>query len=126
MPKRPSVGVPARRRRANGEGSIYHRSSDNRWVGSAYVYTTTGQRRRKTVYGDSFDEVRTKLDKVKGDAANGVLIPDKQITVAEYLGYWLREVVVHKCATTARGYEAQCVTYRASAWQKTTRLAHRC
>jgi integrase len=106
MPKRPSVGAPDRRRRANGEGSIYHRSSDNRWVGSAYVYTTTGQRRRKTVYGDSFDEVRTKLDKVKGDAANGVLIPDKQITVAEYLDYWLREVVVHKRATTARGYES--------------------
>jgi integrase len=46
------------------------------------------------------------LDKVKGDAANGVLIPDKQITVAEYLDYWLREVVVHKRATTARGYES--------------------
>ena len=41
MAKRTSPGVPDRRR-ANGEGSIYHRTSDDRWVGSAYVYTTTG------------------------------------------------------------------------------------
>ncbi len=56
MAKRPSSGVPDRRRRANGEGSIYHRASDDRWVGSAYVYTTTGQRKRKPVYGESFEE----------------------------------------------------------------------
>jgi formylglycine-generating enzyme required for sulfatase activity len=53
-------------RRANGEGSIYQRASDNRWVGSAYVYTTTGQRKRRPVYGASFDEVREKLDKLTG------------------------------------------------------------
>jgi hypothetical protein len=57
MAKRASSGASDRRRRANGEGSIYHRTSDNRWVGSAYVYTTTGQRKRRPVYGDSFDEV---------------------------------------------------------------------
>ena len=55
-----------RRRRANGEGSIYRRASDNRWVGSAYVYTATGQRKRRPVYGTSFDEVRQKLDKLTG------------------------------------------------------------
>jgi hypothetical protein len=74
MAKRTSLAVPDRRR-ANGEGSIYHRSSDDRWVGSAYVYTTTGQRKRKVVYGDSFNEVRTKLDKLKGNSANGVPVP---------------------------------------------------
>src|SRR5918998_4899498 len=106
MVKRTSSGVPDRRRRANGEGSIYQRTSDNRWVGSVYVYTTTGQRKRKPVYGNSFDEVRTKLDKLKGNSANGVPIADHRITVAEYLDYWLREVVPHKRATTARGYES--------------------
>lgn len=106
MAKRTSSGVPDRRRRANGEGSIYQRASDNRWVGSAYVYTTTGQRKRKPVYGDSFDDVRTKLDKLKGNSANGVPVADHNTTVAEYLDYWLREIVSHKRATTARGYES--------------------
>jgi integrase len=105
MVKRLSSSVPDRRR-ANGEGSIYHRASDDRWVGSAYVYTTTGQRKRKVVYGDSFTEVRTKLDKLKGNSANGVPVADHTTTVAEYLDYWLCEVVAHKRATTARGYES--------------------
>jgi hypothetical protein len=74
-----------RRRRANGEGSIYQRASDRKWVGSAYVYTTTGQRRRKTVYGNSFDEVREKLDRLKGDSANGVLVPHQHILMSDYL-----------------------------------------
>jgi excisionase family DNA binding protein len=57
-----------RRRRANGRGSIYQRASDGKWVGSAYVYTTKGVRKRRPVYGNSFDEVREKLDKLKGDS----------------------------------------------------------
>jgi hypothetical protein len=95
-----------RRRRSNGEGSIYQRSSDNRWVGSAYVYTATGQRKRRPVYGASFDEVRQKLDKLKGDSANGVLVPDRSTSLRDYLEYWLREIAAHKRATTLRGYES--------------------
>jgi integrase len=91
---------------ANGEGSIYQRSSDGLWVGSAYVYTSTGIRKRKPVYGARFDEVRAKLDRIKGNSANGIPIPDHTITVGDYLDYWLREVVAHKRATTARGYES--------------------
>jgi hypothetical protein len=94
-----------RRRRSNGEGSIYQRSSDNRWVGSAYVYTATGQRKRRPVYGASFDEVRQKLDKIKGDSASGVLVPDRSTSLRDYLEYWLREIASHKRATTLRGYE---------------------
>jgi integrase len=95
-----------RRRRANGEGSIYQRASDNRWVGSAYVYTASGQRKRRPVYGVSFDEVREKLDKLKGNSANGVLVPDRSTSLREYLEYWLREIAAHKRATTVRGYES--------------------
>ena len=95
-----------RRRRSNGEGSIYQRSSDHRWVGSAYVYTATGQRKRRPVYGASFDEVRKKLDKLKGDSANGVLVPDRSTSLRAYLEYWLHEIAAHKRATTLRGYES--------------------
>jgi len=95
-----------RRCRANGEGSIYQRSSDGRWVGSAYVYTATGQRKRRLVYGASFDEVRKKLDQLKGDSANGVLVPDRTTSLRDYLDYWLREIASHRRATTVRGYES--------------------
>ena len=95
-----------RRRRANGEGSIYQRAPDAKWVGSAYVYTTKGVRKRRPVYGNSFDEVRGKLDKLKGDSANGVLLPDQNVLVRDYLNYWLQEVVAQKRLTTRRGYES--------------------
>jgi integrase len=95
-----------RRHRANGEGSIYQRASDNRWVGSAYIYTATGQRKRRPVYGASFDEVREKLDKLKGDSVNGVLVPDRSTSLREYLDYWLRDIATHRRATTVRGYES--------------------
>jgi hypothetical protein len=95
-----------RRCRANGEGSIYQRSSDDRWVGSAYVYTATGQRKRRPVYGASFDEVRQKLDKLRGDSVNGALVPDRNTNLRDYLEYWLREIAAHRRATTVRGYES--------------------
>lgn len=97
---------PDRRGRANGEGSIYQRSSDGRWAGSAYVYTTAGVRKRRAIYGTSFQDVREKLDRLKGNSANGVLVPDRATNLGDYLDYWLREIVGHKRATTARGYES--------------------
>ncbi len=41
------MAAEKKRRRANGEGSIYQRASDGQWVGMAYVYTTTGVRKRR-------------------------------------------------------------------------------
>jgi integrase len=95
-----------RRRRANGEGSIYQRASDGLWVGMAYVYTTTGVRKRRPVYGHNRDEVRTKLDRLQGDSASGIAVPDRSVTVAEYLNHWLARVKEEKRATTHRGYES--------------------
>jgi integrase len=95
-----------RRRRANGEGSIYQRASDGLWVGMAYVITTTGATKRRPVYGHSFDEVREKLDRLKGDSARGIGVPDQTVTVAEYLDHWLALTKENKRATTHRGYES--------------------
>ena len=41
----PSAG----RKNTNGEGSIYQRKSDGRWVGQAYVLMTDGTRKRKAI-----------------------------------------------------------------------------
>ena len=70
------------------------------------MFTTKGVRKRRPVYGNSFDEVREKLDKLKGDSANGVLLPDRHVLVRDYLNYWLQEVVAQKRLTTRRGYES--------------------
>jgi integrase len=100
------AGEKDRRRRANGEGSIYQRASDGLWVGMAYVYTTSGVRKRRPVYGHSFDEVRDKLDRLRGNSANGVAVPDRSATVGEYLEHWLARIKEDKRATTWRGYES--------------------
>ncbi len=94
------------RKRVNGEGTIYQRASDDRWVGMAYVHTTSGARKRRVVYGWSFDEVRDKLDRLQGNSANGVPVPDRSTTIGEYLNHWLRDVVSAKRPTTHRGYES--------------------
>jgi integrase len=100
------AGEKDRRRRVNGEGSIYQRASDGLWVGMAYVFTTTGVRKRKPVYGHSFKEVQDKLDRLKGDSANGVGVPDTTTTLGDYLDYWLGQVKLNNRATTWRGYES--------------------
>lgn len=105
------TGVPADRtrkktggRRRNGEGSIYQRASDGLWVGSAYVHTTAGYRKRKPVYGHSFDEVRDKLIRMQERSLNGIPIPDRSCTVAAYLDYWLAAVASQRRTKTASSY----------------------
>ena len=95
-----------RRKRVNGEGTIFQRSDNGLWAGSAYVYTTAGVRKRRWVYGRSAEEVMTKLDRLRGNSASGVPVPDKAMTLSEYLDRWLAEVAETKRATTHRGYES--------------------
>ncbi|ALE82243.1 tyrosine-type recombinase/integrase [Pseudonocardia sp. HH130629-09] len=101
--------MPPRRprgRRGNGEGSIYQRESDGYWVGMAYVHTTSGQIKRRPVYGRSFEEVREKLDVLKTRSAAGMPAPDRRTTVAQFLDQWLADIRDDKRATTIRGYES--------------------
>jgi integrase len=46
-----------KRRRVNGDGSVYKRQ-DGYSVGAFYARTTTGARKRVVVYGKSLDEAR--------------------------------------------------------------------
>jgi len=80
----------ARRGRANGEGSIYPYKNGY----AAYVWVTTpgGQKKRKYVYGKTRDEVYDKWVQLKAKAAK-MPIPTTTPTVAEYLAYWLAEVI---------------------------------
>ncbi len=106
MPKQPKSRQSAARRNPNGEGSIYQRSSDGRWVGQAYVLTTEGTRKRKFVYGATWEEAHAKLVELKSRSQRGIPVPDRAWKLADYLPYWLAAYVTDLKPTTARGYES--------------------
>jgi integrase len=103
-PSRPRHG--SARKNPNGEGSIYQRKSDGRWVGQAYAITPDGTRKRKYVYGDTWEEAHGKLVELKSRTQRGIPLPDRAWKLKEYLPYWLRVHVAGLRSTTARGYES--------------------
>ena len=52
---------------ANGDGGIYQRASDGRWVGALTYVDAQGKRRRHVVYGQLRREVVAKLKEAQGD-----------------------------------------------------------
>ncbi|MGA2513933.1 MAG: tyrosine-type recombinase/integrase [Candidatus Limnocylindrales bacterium] len=75
-------------KRGNGEGSIYQRSSDDRWVGA---YTATDGRRR-VIYGNTRSEVRDRLVVVQREALQGIAQTPARLTVEAFLDQWLDAV----------------------------------
>ncbi|ROT25616.1 N-terminal phage integrase SAM-like domain-containing protein, partial [Micromonospora sp. HM5-17] len=94
------------RKNPNGEGSIYQRASDGRWVGQVYVLTTDGTRKRKAVYGRTREDAHRKLIELKAKSHRGVPVPDRSWKLGDYLSYWLTTYVTDLKPTTARGYES--------------------
>lgn len=95
-----------KRKKVYGEGTIFQRSSDGMWVGAAYVYTSSGRLERRRVYSKSFDEVRAKLLRLQSNNADGIPVPEKSMTVAEYMDHWLAIVKAEKRLTTYHGDES--------------------
>ncbi len=79
------------KRRTKGEGTIYRRKSDGRWVGMYTVNTLDGVKRR-AVYGKSRKEVRAKLTEAIADRDKGLVFDSGNLSVAEYLNRWLDAV----------------------------------
>jgi integrase len=75
-------------KRANGEGSVYRRKSDGRWVGSLSLPDGT----RKVFYGRKQSEVIAKLDEAANDLRRGMLAVGSNTTLQEYLENWLENV----------------------------------
>ena len=75
-------------KRANGEGSVYRRKSDGRWVGSLSLPDGT----RKVFYGKKQSEVIAKLDEAATDLRRGMLAVGSNTTLQEYLENWLENV----------------------------------
>ncbi|MFE7707142.1 tyrosine recombinase XerC [Streptomyces sp. NPDC057486] len=99
------------KRNANNEGTIYQRK-DGRWEGSAYVLTTDGTYKRRSVYGKTWDDAHEKLTRLKADSLNGLPVATSKMTVSEYLGYWLLNVARGKVRrTTYVNYESLVRNY---------------
>lgn len=89
-------------KRGNGEGSIYKRKSDGRWVGSITLPDGT----RKVFYGKKQSEVVAKIDDALHDLRRGMLAIGPNITVQEYMEQWLEDI--HKSTVKLSSYK----TYR--------------
>ena len=78
--------MPRRKKRPYGQGSVYFRKSDGRWVGRYKSY--------KPVYGHTAAEAHEKLDALIKSVETEKLTPEivSEITVAEFLTTWLRTV----------------------------------
>jgi integrase len=75
------------KRRANGKGSVYHRSN-GRYVGE--YEDATGKRR--SVSGKSKAVVRAKLKERLKDKEEGIAVESQNLTVEKYLDQWLESI----------------------------------
>jgi integrase len=82
-----------RKRRGHGEGGVYQRESDGRWVGSVTVgRTPEGKQKRRVVYGATKQEVLAKLREVQSLHAAGTLADPSALTVEGWLRHWSETV----------------------------------
>src|ERR1700684_3717376 len=93
--------------RANGEGSVYQRASNKRWIGAATVgFDVNGRPKRKFVSAKTRAEAVRKLRTLQQQLDDGLPAPDTQLSVAQLLDRWLEDVIRHQVApSTARNYK---------------------
>jgi integrase len=84
--------------RSAGEGSITRRS-DGRWFGRLQVAG-----RRYCVYGKSRKEAAHKLQALRQQQGQGLLVEPSRLTMADYLGQWLDHARLTCKPSTTHGY----------------------
>ena len=91
------------RRRGNGEGSIYRRTTtDGRWCGSISLgYNEQGRLIRKVVTAKTRAEVVTKLKALQRQLDDGLPLPDATLTVSTLLERWQEDVLRHQVTESA-------------------------
>ncbi|MFF0622941.1 tyrosine-type recombinase/integrase [Streptomyces sp. NPDC004296] len=82
----------ARKRNPNGAGSIWQRK-DGRYEARVYVPQPDGTRKRKTVYGATWEECDEKRQELVRRDRQGVPTPTRSAKLSEWLPYWLEEHV---------------------------------
>ncbi len=87
-------------RRGPGEGSIYQRKSDGRWVGALTIASVDGTQKRKLVTGKTRKVVATKLAELRSEQTAGVDL-SSEVSVADWVRYWI-EVASENRLSSAR------------------------
>ncbi|MFD5436626.1 tyrosine-type recombinase/integrase [Kitasatospora sp. NPDC127067] len=99
------------RKNPNGAGSIWQRK-DGRYEGRVYVPQPDGTRKRKTVYGDTWEECDAKRQELVKRARDGVPTPTRSQKLSEWLPYWLEEFIrPQRKKTTYAKYETHVRRY---------------
>jgi hypothetical protein len=89
-------------RRGNHEGSIYHRSSDRRWMGVVLLgYNPSGRPIRKYVSSKTRAEVIQKLKQLRQQIDEGQLIPNSTLKIGELFARWSEDILRHQFAPSA-------------------------
>ncbi|MDQ2791001.1 MAG: N-terminal phage integrase SAM-like domain-containing protein [Actinomycetota bacterium] len=100
-------------RKANGSGTIKNRK-DGRYEGQVFVRTTSGEFKRISVYGRSWEECDEKITRLKSDNYAGIGASVSSYTVSQWLSYWLEDVVKPaRKPSTYVGYEVAVRLYLA-------------
>jgi integrase len=89
MAKNESRG--SRRRRENGDGSVFFRKSKGLWCAELTTeFDAQGRRKRRTIYGRTKAEVIAKMKEVEAAVTVGTYVPPSRLTVGAYLKDWLQ------------------------------------
>jgi integrase len=98
-------------RKANGSGTIKKRK-DGRYEGQVFVRTTSGEFKRVSVYGRSWEDCDEKITRLKADNYAGIGAAVNSYTVSQWLSYWLEDVVKPaRKPSTYVGYEVAVRLY---------------
>ncbi len=100
-------------RAASGEGSLYQRKSDGRWVGAVvYGHDTKGRQLRKTVSAKKRSDAIKSLRKLQESLDKGLPPPDDRLTVTGLFEGWLEQVLPLRVQpSTAASYSSLFKTH---------------
>jgi len=94
------------RRRGSGEGAVYQRESDERWVAVVDAGYINGKRRRFTGYGETRKEAAAQLPELKRRAKLAQQETASIRTVKDFFSYWMTtKVKIDKAPRTVESYQ---------------------
>ncbi|MFF7715753.1 tyrosine-type recombinase/integrase [Streptomyces sp. NPDC007988] len=100
-----------RKRNPNGAGTITKRK-DGRYQAAVYVLQPDGTRARKFAYGKTWAECDAKRRELLDKVDQGVPVPTRSARLAEWLPYWLDNIVKpRRKLSTYDKYEAHVRLY---------------
>lgn len=91
-------------RRGRGEGSIYYRKREKRWCAQVSHSVYGKGRVRKTVYGETKDDVVQALEAEKRKQHAGMMVAPSDLTVSVYLERWLKLIADRLAESTLVDY----------------------